>query len=253
MHPLPKIAVVGRPNVGKSALFNCLIKRRLSIVDEEEGVTRDRVYGVGDCFGKPFEAIDTGGMLSNDQLFGDEVTRQAEIAIEEADAIILVVDGMVGPQALDLEVAKILRRTKKPVVVAVNKMDNTQQLDRIHDFACLGLRPIIATSATHRYQIAELLEALNLPEPKEGASSSTARKELRNNKLPDSGEREDGDGTDRDDVNNIAIIGRPNVGKSMLLNAILGSERCIVSPVPGTTRDSIDTTVSFPFGTIENK
>ena len=217
MQHLPKIAIVGRPNVGKSALFNCMIKKRLSIVDEEEGVTRDRVYGIGDCFGRPFEAIDTGGMLSNEPLFGSEITRQAEIAIEEADAIIQVVDGTVGPQALDLEVAKILRRTKKPVVLAVNKMDNTQQIERIHAFGCLGLHPIVATSATHRYQIAELLEALNLPEPKEEAVTSTAPK--------------------------IAIIGRPNVGKSMLLNAVLGSERCIVSSVPGTTRDSIDTTV----------
>ena len=218
MQHLPKIAIVGRPNVGKSALFNCLIKKRLSIVDEEEGVTRDRVYGIGDCFGKPFEAIDTGGMLSDEPLFGEKITRQAEVAIEEADAIIQVVDGTVGPQALDLEVAKILRRTKKPVVLAVNKMDNTQQLERIQAFACLGLHPIIATSATHRYQIAELLEALHLPEPKEEEAPSTAPR--------------------------IAIIGRPNVGKSMLLNAILGSERCIVSPVPGTTRDSIDTMVT---------
>ena len=217
MHHISKIAIVGRPNVGKSALFNCMIKKRLSIVDEEEGVTRDRVYGIGDCFGRPFEAIDTGGMFSKDSLFGDEVTRQAEVAIEEADAIILVVDGTVGPLALDLEIAKLLRRTKKPVVVAVNKMDDTQQIDRVHAFSCLGLRPIIATSAAHRYQIAELLEALALPEPtKEEPESETSQ---------------------------IAIIGRPNVGKSMLLNAILGSERCIVSPVPGTTRDSIDTVV----------
>jgi GTP-binding protein len=216
MSHLPKIAIIGRPNVGKSALFNCMVKKRLSIVDEEEGVTRDRLYGISDLFGRPFEVIDTGGMLSSDPLFGEEITRQAEIAIEEADGIIQVVDGMVGPLSLDIEVSKILRRTKKPVVLAVNKMDNTAELERVHAFSCLGIQPMVTTSATHRYQIAELLAALldRIPivlfEPAEASHPK------------------------------VAIIGRPNVGKSMLLNAFLGIDRCIVSPVAGTTRDSID-------------
>ena len=216
MSHLPKIAIIGRPNVGKSALFNCMVKKRLSIVDEEEGVTRDRLYGISDLFGRPFEVIDTGGMLSTDPLFGEEITRQAEIAIEEADGIIQVVDGMAGPLSLDLEVSKILRRTKKPVVLAVNKMDNTSQVDRVYAFSCLGIQPMVTTSATHRYQIAELLSALldRIPEtPSEQVEDAHPK---------------------------VAIIGRPNVGKSMLLNAFLGVDRCIVSPVAGTTRDSID-------------
>ena len=220
MSNLPKIAIVGRPNVGKSALFNCVVEKRLSIVDEEEGVTRDRLYGISDLFGRPFEVIDTGGMLSTEPNFGEEITRQAEIAIEEADGIIQVVDGMAGPQALDMEVSKILRRTKKPVVLAVNKMDNTQRLDQVFAFSCLGIQPMIATSATHRYQIAELLESLlkKIPEVSIEHVESTHPK--------------------------VAIIGRPNVGKSLLLNALLGDDRCIVSPTAGTTRDSIDTLLS---------
>jgi GTP-binding protein len=216
MSHLPKIAIIGRPNVGKSALFNCMVKKRVSIVDEEEGVTRDRLYGTSDLFGRPFEIVDTGGMLSSDPLFGEEITRQAEIAIEEADGIIQVVDGMVGPQAIDLEVAKLLRKTKKAVVLAINKMDNTSAVERIYAFSCLGIQPMVATSATHRYQIAELLSALldRIPEVAYEPVESTHPK--------------------------VAIIGRPNVGKSMLLNAFLGVERCIVSPVAGTTRDSID-------------
>ena len=216
MSHLPKIAIIGRPNVGKSALFNCMVKKRVSIVDEAEGVTRDRLYGISDLFGRPFELIDTGGMLSSDPLFGEEITRQAEIAIEEADGIIQVVDGMVGPQSIDIEVSKLLRRTKKPVVLAVNKMDNTAETERIYAFSCLGIQPMVATSAAHRYQIAELLSSLldRIPvEPFELEESTEPK---------------------------VAIIGRPNVGKSMLLNAFLGVDRCIVSPVAGTTRDSID-------------
>ncbi len=220
MPPLPKIAIIGRPNVGKSALFNCIVKKRVAIVDEEEGVTRDRMYGTSDLFGRSFEVVDTGGMLSSDPLFGEEITRQAEIAIEEAEGLILVVDGTAGPQSLDLEVAKILRRTKKPVVLAVNKMDNTSHLDRIYLFSCLGIQPMVPTSATHRYQIAELLLALLERIPEQPSSP-----------LEESHPK-------------VAIIGRPNVGKSMLLNALVGSDRCIVSPIAGTTRDSIDSLIT---------
>jgi GTP-binding protein len=220
MSHLPKIAIVGRPNVGKSALFNCIVKKRAAIVDEAEGVTRDRLYGLADLFGRPFEVIDTGGMLSSDPDFGEDITRQAEIAIEEADAIIQVVDGSVGPQALDMEVAKILRRTRKPMALAVNKMDSSRSDERLYAFSCLGLQPMIATSATHRYQIAELLEALlqHVPSHPVDTIEQTSP--------------------------NVAIVGRPNVGKSMLLNALLGTPRCIVSEHPGTTRDSIDTELS---------
>jgi GTP-binding protein len=216
---LPKIAIVGRPNVGKSALFNCIVKKPVSIVDEEEGVTRDRIYGTTDLFGRPFDVIDTGGMLSDDALFGEEVTRQAHIAIEEAEGIILVVDGQVGPLALDLEVAKILRRTKKPLCLAVNKVDDPSRSWDSHRFDILGIHPVVCISATHRYQIAELLDLLlkRIPERDVEVVESTNPK--------------------------VAIIGRPNVGKSMLINTFLKDERCIVSPVAGTTRDSIDSDV----------
>lgn len=222
MSKLPKIAIVGRPNVGKSALFNCMVKSRIAIVDEEEGVTRDRLYGRGDLFGRPFEVVDTGGMLSKDPFYGEEITRQAKAAIDEADAIVLVVDSMVGPLTFDLEVAKFVRRAHKPVVLAVNKIDNLSKADAVHQFSCLGVSPCIAVSALHKFHIAELLEAVlqQIPEEGEGAEA-------------------------QETFPKIAIVGRPNVGKSLLLNTILGEERCIVSPVAGTTRDSIDTVVTI--------
>jgi GTPase len=219
MAKLPKIAIVGRPNVGKSALFNCMVKRRLAIVDELEGVTRDRLYGKGDLFGRPFEVVDTGGMLSDDPFYGEEITKQAQAAINEADAVVLVVDGRVGPLTFDMEVAKIVRRVRKPVALAVNKIDTISQADMLHQFACLGISPMIAVSALHKFQIAELLEAVLQQIAVEEVVETAPL-------FP-----------------KVAIIGRPNVGKSHLLNTILGEQRCIVSPVAGTTRDSIDTTV----------
>jgi GTP-binding protein len=213
-----KIALVGRPNVGKSAIFNCIVKQSQAIVDEEEGVTRDRMYGRAELFGRKFEAIDTGGMMSDDEYYGEEVTRQAKQAIEEAHAIIHVVDGQVGPQAIDLEVARIIRRAKKPSCLAVNKIDDASKMEKVDLFACLGIRPVVAVSATHRFQIAELLEAVlqQVPEHVEEIVSSHPK---------------------------IAIVGRPNVGKSLLYNSMLGQMRTIVSPVAGTTRDSIDSDV----------
>jgi len=214
------IAIVGRPNVGKSALFNTIVKKRIAIVDEHEGVTRDRLYGTSDLFGRSFQIADTGGMLSKEDRFGQQITAQAEIAIHEADAIILVVDSRVGVQALDIEVAKIVRRTKKPLVLAVNKVDNLSFEKDLYAFSSLGIQPIVAISAIHKIQIAELLEALfdQIPEHYEEVEKSSHPK--------------------------IAIIGRPNAGKSLLTNTILGNNRCLVSPIAGTTRDSVDTEVS---------
>lgn len=214
----PKIAIVGRPNVGKSALFNCIVKQQTAIVDDEEGVTRDRLYGRAEIFGKVFDVIDTGGLFSEDPLFRDPVMRQAEIAIEEADSIILVVDGRVGPQAVDEKVATILHRSKKPVCLAVNKVDSRDKEYTVHSFTGLGIKNMVAISALHRFQIAEILETAVQPlvfPPIEEESPHPK----------------------------VAIIGRPNVGKSMLLNAMVGEERTIVSPIAGTTRDSIDTEV----------
>ncbi|MBS0626170.1 MAG: ribosome biogenesis GTPase Der [Verrucomicrobia bacterium] len=218
----PKIALVGRPNVGKSALFNKICQRRISIVDEQEGITRDRIYAQADCFGRSFIVIDTGGIDATADLpFNDEVRQQAYTAIEEADAVILVVDGQVGPLELDLEVARILLKHKKPTILAVNKVDRMDQSYRVHSFHSLGIPDPIAVSAVQGFQIAELMEAAVKLLPESEAV------EIVEEEIPSGAVR-------------VAIVGRPNVGKSTLLNKLLGEERAIVSPVAGTTRDSID-------------
>ncbi|MBX7066718.1 MAG: ribosome biogenesis GTPase Der [Parachlamydiales bacterium] len=222
---LPKIAIVGRPNVGKSALFNRICQKRISIVDEQEGITRDRLYAEAECFGRQFLLIDTGGIDPSEKMpFNREIRRQAEIAILEADAVILVVDGQVGPHPLDEEVSKLLLHAKKPVVVAVNKIDKASDEFKIHDFHSLAVRDLIAVSAVQGYQIAEmLLKVLSqVPETEEAAPVLES---------PQGGVR-------------VAIVGRANVGKSTLLNALLGEERAIVSPIAGTTRDSVDVTIT---------
>lgn len=214
---LPKIALVGRPNVGKSALFNRICQKRISIVDEQEGITRDRLYAKADLFGRPFLLIDTGGIDFSGKIpFAELVKKQAELAIEEADAIILVVDGQVGVNPYDEEVAKRLVRSKKPVFVAVNKIDHFGQEDKVHPFYSLGIKQIFGVSALQGTQIAELLESAlkNIPVIEEPP-------------IPE-------------DAIRVAIVGRPNVGKSTLLNHLLKEERSIVSPVAGTTRDAID-------------
>ena len=221
MTHLPKLAIVGRPNVGKSALFNRICRQKIAIVDEAEGITRDRLYAESDLFGLHFEAIDTGGInLRSKVPFNEEIKRQAEIAIEEADTIIQVVDGLVGVTDLDQEVAKILLQTKKPVCLAVNKIDNLSQISLMHQFHSLGISRIIPVSAAQGWQIAELLE--------------TAFEQISQAKE----EREE-----HPEAIKVAVVGRPNVGKSSLVNYVLDEERCIVSPIPGTTRDSID--ISF--------
>ncbi len=220
MHP--KIALVGRPNVGKSALFNRICQKRISIVDEQEGITRDRLYAEAEGFGRPFILIDTGGIdVSEKMPFNQEIRRQAQIAIQEADAVILVVDGQVGPHPLDEEVAKILLHAKKPIVVAVNKTDQISDEIKIHDFHSLAVRDLIGVSAVQGFQIAELLEKVLalVPEP-----------DFEEVPEPLRGIR-------------VAIVGRPNVGKSTLLNHLLHEERSIVSPIAGTTRDAIDVSV----------
>lgn len=222
---LPKIALVGRPNVGKSALFNRICQKRISIVDEQEGITRDRLYAPAESFGREFLLIDTGGIDFSEKMpFNREIRRQAQIAIEEADAVILVVDGQVGPHPLDEEVSKLLLEAKKPVIVAVNKVDQASEEYKIHDFHSLAVRDLIAISAVQGYQIAEMLEKVLklLPEPVEEP------KEI----------KEEGKKAIR-----VAIVGRANVGKSTLLNGLLDEERSIVSPIPGTTRDSIDVSI----------
>ncbi len=215
-----KIALVGRPNVGKSALFNRICQKRISIVDEQEGITRDRIYAQGEIFGRTFTLIDTGGIDPSETMpFNREIRRQAEIAIAEADVIILVVDGQIGPHPLDEEVAKILLRSEKPVIVAVNKIDQMSEETKIHDFHSLAVRDLIACSAIQGFQVAELLEkAISLTPVAEEVPAI--------------------EGAIR-----VAIVGRPNVGKSTLLNQLLQEERSIVSPIAGTTRDAIDVAI----------
>jgi GTP-binding protein len=217
---IPRLALVGRPNVGKSALFNRIAKKRIAIVDEAEGVTRDRLYADADCFGKPFEVIDTGGINPQSEIpFQEEIRRQAEIAIEEADVIVMVVDVTVGPTTLDELVSRLLLRTGKRVILAVNKIDDRSRLDLLYPFYSLGISRVIGVSATQNFQIAELLEeafqGLSLPE--ENAQEHEAIR--------------------------LAIVGRPNVGKSTIVNYLLDEERCVVSPIAGTTRDSIDAAI----------
>jgi len=225
MSKLPKLALVGRPNVGKSALFNRICGKRIAIVDEAEGITRDRLYAETDLFGFPFEVIDTGGIDPRSKApFNELVKRQAEIAIEEADAIVMVVDSQVGVTTLDEEVARILLRTKKPLCVAVNKIDNDAQEHLIHEFQSLGIGNLVAVSAAQNWHTAELLESAFQDLPRESAKGNECSS-MR-----------------------VAIVGRPNVGKSSLINYVLDDERCIVSPIAGTTRDSIDVEVTHEGG-----
>ncbi len=220
MTHLPKLAIVGRPNVGKSALFNRICKQKIAIVDEAEGITRDRLYAEGELFGFHFEVIDTGGINARSkEMFNEEIKRQAEIAIEEADTIIQVVDAHVGLTELDKEVARVLLKTKKPVCLAVNKIDNMSQVSLMHQFHSLGIRHMVPVSAAQGWQIAELLE-------------TAFAKVSRENEVQE-----------RLHSIKVAVVGRANVGKSSLVNYLLDENRCIVSPIPGTTRDSVD--ISF--------
>lgn len=218
-----KLAIIGRPNVGKSSLFNRLCKQRIAIVDEAEGITRDRLYADAEFFGRPIQVIDTGGIDAKSKVpFQEEIRRQAEIAIEEADTIVMVVDGITGPTALDEEVAKILLHSGKPITLAVNKIDDWNKMSLVAEFYRLGISNIIGVSAAQGLYMAELLEAAF-----EGF------------------EFEEEVADEQDTGIKVAIIGRPNVGKSTLLNTIFREDRCVVSPIAGTTRDSIDVPVSI--------
>jgi len=212
------LAIVGRPNVGKSTLFNRILNERSAIVDDMPGVTRDRHYGVADWTGKIFTVIDTGGYVPNsDDLFEQAIREQAEIAIEEASAVIFVVDGMAGITPLDEEIASILRKRAKIVFLAVNKIDSAQREAHAAQFFRLGFGDPLAISALGGRMIGDFLDAVT-----------------KKFSLP--GEETE----DRSPALKIAIVGKPNVGKSSIVNALLGKERTIVTDRPGTTRDSVD-------------
>jgi GTP-binding protein len=217
---LPIVAVVGRPNVGKSTLFNKIMQQRLAIVEDTPGVTRDRLYAQTDWSGHNFFLVDTGGFALVDEPLALAVTKQAEEAVWESDVIIFLVDGKEGLAPDDREVAELLRRSKKPVVVVVNKVDDfSRSQELLSDFYELGLGEPLPISAANGLNIGDLLDVIvshleKLPLPEED-----------------------------EDTIAVACIGRPNVGKSSLVNRLAGQERAVVSPIPGTTRDAIDTTI----------
>ncbi|HPT84139.1 MAG TPA: ribosome biogenesis GTPase Der [Limnochordia bacterium] len=217
----PIVAIVGRPNVGKSTLFNRITGERTAIVEGQPGVTRDRIYGDAHWLNKHFTVIDTGGIDWEGDVLTSLVRRQALVAVEEADVIIFVVDGRAGLTGVDEEIGAILRRSNKPVVLCVNKVESTEQAwEASVDFYSLGLGDPIPISAEHGRNIGDLLDAVVGHFPADAQVSE-------------------------DESLKIAIVGRPNVGKSSLVNKILGEERVIVSDIPGTTRDAIDTKFVF--------
>jgi GTP-binding protein len=219
---LPVVVIVGRPNVGKSTLFNCILRERRSIVGNEPGITRDRIHGVTSHRGRRFELIDTGGiLLHEDALIPTEILRQARVAFDRAAHIIFLIDGRGEITGPDRELAQLLRRLGRPVSLAVNKIDSVSREGLAHEFHSLGIPDLFPVSAEHRLGIEELLEHVTAGFPvTEPSEEPKERGPIR-----------------------IAIIGRPNVGKSTLLNALAGEERAIVSPVAGTTRDAVDQTV----------
>ncbi len=213
----PLVAIVGRPNVGKSTLFNRLIGKRVSIVEDTPGVTRDRIYGDAEWLDKQFTLIDTGGIEpASEDLIAIQMRRQAELAIETADVILFLVDGREGMTAADQEVAAMLRRCNKPVVLAVNKLDAPKFHEAIYEFYELGLGEPYIVSAGQGIGLGDVLDEVCAHFP-------------------------EAEGTESEERIQIAIVGKPNVGKSSLTNALLGENRVIVSDVPGTTRDAIDT------------
>jgi len=218
---LPTVVIVGRPNVGKSTLFNCMIGRRRSIVGDESGITRDRIHGRSTHRGRPFELIDTGGILPHDaELIPSAILKQARVALDRAAHIIFLVDGRTELTAADRELAQLLHRLGKPVSLAVNKIDAASRESLVHEFHSLGIADVFPVSAEHRLGLDDLLDHVTATFETAGEEEAEAA------------------------PIKVAIIGRPNVGKSTLLNALVGEERAIVSPVAGTTRDAVDETIT---------
>ncbi|WP_174734023.1 ribosome biogenesis GTPase Der [Mesobacillus harenae] len=217
----PVVAIVGRPNVGKSTIFNRIVGERISIVEDIPGVTRDRIYSSAEWLTYDFNIIDTGGIDIGDEPFLEQIRQQAEVAIDEADVIIFLTNGREGVTAADEEVAKILYKSNKPVVMAVNKIDNPEMRSQIFDFYSLGFGDPYPISGSHGLGLGDLLDevAKNFPKAVDDEYG--------------------------EDVIKFSLIGRPNVGKSSLVNAILGEDRVIVSNIAGTTRDAVDSSLVF--------
>ncbi|HEY7544633.1 MAG TPA: ribosome biogenesis GTPase Der, partial [Blastocatellia bacterium] len=219
---LPAVVILGRPNVGKSTLFNRLTGSRRSIVGDEPGITRDRIYGVAEWLGREFRLVDTGGIIPNEKdLIPANILTQARAALDEASLILLVVDARAGITPLDEELAALARAMRKPVFVAANKVDSTKLEADAMEFERWGMDAVFPISSEHGKGIAEMLDAVI-----EKLPAIEARRE------------------ERKEIH-LSIVGRPNVGKSSLVNRLLGEERVIVSPLPGTTRDAVDTEIEY--------
>lgn len=228
---LPNVAIVGRPNVGKSALFNRLVGRKIAIVHDQPGITRDRLPATCTRGDRPFTLWDTGGIFgAGESELTEQVQHAAENALRESDLLVFVVDGKEGVSPVDEDLARMLRKSRKPVVVAINKIDNPKHDPLAAEFDSLGFEKIISVSAEHDRGISELLDAieLQLPSPAEIDHSTVVRPSVAES------------GSNVEQPIAIAIVGRPNVGKSSLINSIVRGERAIVSQLPGTTRDAID-------------
>jgi GTP-binding protein len=242
---VPTLAIVGRPNVGKSTLFNRIVGSRRAIVGDEPGITRDRLYGDAEWRGRRMRIIDTGGILPEEKDFiPSEIFRQARVAFDEAAAIIMVVDGRAALAGPDLELVRLLRKTDRPLFLAVNKADSEKQATIVDDFHRLGIKQMFPVSAEHGRGIDDLLDAILeiLPPAKDLTTEDTEITE-------ESGREEESQPSDASTAEDkpeivyetkVAIIGHPNVGKSTLLNCLTASDRAIVSPIPGTTRDAVD-------------
>ena len=216
---IPTVALVGRPNVGKSTLFNKIVGKKIAIIEDLPGVTRDRIYSDATYNNKHFYLVDTGGIDASKMKFNDEIKMQAEIAIKEADVVVFIVDGKEGLTSNDLIVRDLLRKSKKEVIVAINKVDNKEAQNNIYDFYELGFNTYIPISSIHNTGYIELMDAITKNFHEKEKEEDTRLK--------------------------FSIIGRPNVGKSSLTNALLKEERVVVSDIAGTTRDSIDSVLKY--------
>jgi GTPase len=252
---LPLVAIVGRPNVGKSTLFNRLTRSRRSIVGDEPGITRDRIYGEFEWAGRRFRLVDTGGIIPDDpELIPTEIYNQAKVALDEAQAIVMVVDARTELARPDYDLARLLTRGKKPIFLAVNKVEGEAMALEAENFRRLGIREVYPISSEHGLGIGELLDGVTATIPEQAEAPAVAETQMA---AEEAGSEERGASSPTAQVPHrthgefeqhetaIAIIGRPNVGKSTLLNALTGTSRAIVSPIAGTTRDAVDETVDY--------
>ena len=263
---LPLVAIVGRPNVGKSTLFNRLTGSRRSIVGDEPGITRDRIYGEYEWAGRRYRLVDMGGIVPDDpELIATEIFTQAKIALEEADALVMVVDVRTELARPDYDLARLLQRGGKPLFLAVNKVETDALANEAENLRSLGIGNVFPVSSEHGQGVGELLDAIAkaLPEPEVQADEAQAAEEVEEaieDELEEGGPLAPGAKPDQKKIRthgefeqretSVAIIGRPNVGKSTLLNALTGTSRAIVSPIAGTTRDAVDEVVEFEGNTL---